>query len=221
MLSMRVLLFQLFLPVILFAQTGPKFEIEGGEAINSGSHIRGKEVNLEIKFRNTGDDDLKVTGVQTTCGCSSALTSGDVIKPGDAGNIKFIYNGSGFGPVSKSVIVTTNEVLNSYHTITVTMNMVDPITLSPQSIVTSGKVGEELQQTATIRNDYDKDITISEVTSNSPVIKVTSDRMSIGKGEAASLSISIKIFEESSVNAAVIIKTSEGEFQIPVLVDVK
>ena len=48
-----------------------------------------------------------------------------------------------------------------------------------------------------------------------------SDKTEIGNGEAASFSISIKIYEDSPVNAAVIIKTSEGEFQIPILVDVK
>ena len=102
-----------------------------------------------------------------------------------------------------------------------TMNMADPVTLNPGSIITEGKVGDELKQTASILNSFDKTIEITEITSNTPVIKITSDKMSIGSGEAASLNISIKIYEESAINAAIIIKTSEGDFQIPVLVDVK
>jgi hypothetical protein len=44
--------------------------------------------------------------------------------------------------------------------------------------------------------------------------------MEISSGETATLSISVKLYEDSPVNAAVFIRTSEGEFQIPILVDV-
>jgi len=101
------------------------------------------------------------------------------------------------------------------------MNMLDPVVLNPQSIMTEGKVGQELEQIATITNSYDKDLDINEITSNTPVIKIQSDKTHLTTGEAASLKISIKIYEESAINAAIIIKTSEGEFQIPVLVEVK
>lgn len=217
----KIILALLFLPLIVFAQTGPKFEVEGGENVTAGNFIRGKEVNYEIKFKNSGDAELKISGVQTSCGCSTALISSDVLQPGEAGSIKFTFNGQGFGPVMKSVIVNTNEGEANYHTIHVNMNMTDPLSVNPQSIITEGKVGDELQQTATIMNTLDKDIDITEITSNTPVIKITSDKMVLKAGEGASLSISIKIYEESAINAAIIIKTSEGEYQIPVLVDVK
>jgi hypothetical protein len=149
------------------------------------------------------------------------LSSSDIIKPGETGSIKFTFNGQGFGQVSKAVTVSTNETDKPSHVIYLTMNMVDPVTLNPQSIITEGKVGDELKQNATIQNSFDKDIDINEVTSNTPVIKVESDKMHLTAGETATLNISIKIYEESAINAAVIVKTSEGEFQIPVLVDVK
>jgi hypothetical protein len=196
-------------------------EIDEGQNINTGNHLRGKEVIYEIKFKNSGDSDLKITGVQTSCGCSSALISSDNITPGESGSIKFTFNGQGYGMVSKAVTVTTNETSNPSHVIYMTMNMVDPVTLNPQSIITEGKVGDELKQSATLQNSLDKEIDINEITSNTPVIKVESDKMHLTMGETATLNISIKIYEESAINAAVIVKTSEGEFQIPVLVDVK
>lgn len=210
-----------FVPIVLFAQQGPKFEIPGGETIDLGSRLRNAEVNHEIEFKNSGDETLKIVSVSTTCGCSSALISSDAILPGEAGSIKFTFNGIGMGPVTKSVIVTTNEAQSNSHQINMVMNMVDPVTLTPASIITEGKVGEEIKQTATMVNSLDKPILITEINSNSPVVKVTSDKTEISKGEAASIDISIMIYEDSPVNAAVIIKTSEGEFQIPILVDVK
>jgi hypothetical protein len=208
-------------PVLLFAQTGPKFEAIEGDNINTGNHLRGKEVQYEIKFKNSGDADLKIEGVSTSCGCSSALVSSDLLKPGEEGIIKFTFNGHGMGQVQKSVMVSTNENPGTTHTIAVVMNMVDPVTLTPASIITEGNVGDEINQTATILNSFDKSITINEISSNSPVVKVSSDRNEINQGEAASISISIKLYEESPVNAAVFIKTTEGEFQIPIFVDVK
>lgn len=210
----------LFSPAFLFAQTGPKFEVEGGETINTGTHLRNKEVKYEIKFKNSGDEDLKILSVSATCGCSSALASNQDLKPGEEGIIDFTFNGIGMGPITKSIVVSTNEEENSSHTISLTMNMVDPVTLSPTSIVTQGKVGEEINQTATMIDGLDKPITINEVVSNSPAVKVSSDKNEIAKGETATINISIMIYEDSPVNAAVFIRTSEGEFQIPILVDV-
>jgi hypothetical protein len=203
------------------AQTGPKLEIEGGETINTGNHMRGKEVNYEIQFKNSGDADLAISGVSTSCGCSTALVSSNLVKPGESGSVKFTFNGNGFGNVTKSVTINTNETPTAFHTVQLSMNMVEPITLNPQSIMTEGKVGEELKQTATIVNSLDKEVSLLELTSNTPVIKIVSDKMVLNPGETATLGISIMIYEESAINAAIIIKTTEGELQIPVLVDVK
>jgi len=221
MKNLKYALFLLLPAILIFAQTGPKLEITGGEDINTGSHMRGKEVHYEIKFTNSGDSVLKINGVQATCGCSSALSSGDTFQPGESGTINFTFNGQGFGMVQKSLIVSTNETQTPYHTLHMNMNMVDPVTITPQSIMSSGKVGDEIKQTASLVNSLDKDIIITEITSNTPVIKTTSDKMTLAPGDSATMNISIMIYEESAINAAVIVKTSEGEFQIPVFVDVK
>jgi len=211
----------LFFPVLLIAQSGPKFEVTGGENINTGDHLRGQEVQYEILFKNTGDTDLKINSVSTSCGCSTALASSDLLKPGEDGTIKFTFNGNGYGQVVKNVFVTTNESPTNMHTLTMVMNMTEPLTLSPASILLEGKKGQELTQTATLKNILDKIVTITQVSSNSPAVTVTADKTELNTGETVSLNISIKIYEDSPVNAAVIITTSEGEYQIPILVDVK
>lgn len=203
---------------VVYAQ--PKFETIDGNSINTGNHIKGQPVNYEVKFKNTGDSDLEIKSVTTSCGCSTALITDKVVKPGQAGSINFTFNGQYTGQISKSMYVTTNEAA-SEHNITMIMNMVEPVTVTPNSIISEGKVGDEINQTATMTNSLDKEITISEVTSNSPVVKVTNESSVLKSGEAASFNITIKIFEDSPVNAAVVIKTSEGDYQIPIFVDIK
>jgi hypothetical protein len=161
----KLYLILFLLPVLIMAQTGPKLEIEGGETINTGNHMRGKEVNYEIQFKNSGDADLAISGVSTSCGCSTALVSSNLVKPGESGSVKFTFNGNGFGNVTKSVTINTNETPTAFHTVQLSMNMVEPITLNPQSIMTEGKVGEELKQTATIVNSLDKEVSLLELTS--------------------------------------------------------
>ena len=146
----------LFIPAILFSQTGPKIEIVGGDNINTGNHKRGQELTYDITFKNVGDQDLMVTGVQTSCGCSSALAGSDAVKPGETGTIKFTFNGQGMGSVTKVVMITTNEGGSSTKNVQMTMNMVDPVTLTPGSIITEGKVGDELTQKASILNTIDR-----------------------------------------------------------------
>jgi hypothetical protein len=211
----------LFFPVYILAQSGPNFNIDGGETIKTGNHIRGKEVNYEIQFSNTGDAGLKIYSVVTTCGCSSALLSKDSLLPGESGTIKFTFNGNGFGEVQKNVVISTNEPITNNHIIVMVMNMVDPLTINPASIMANGKVGDEISQIVTLSNTLTNTITINEVISNSPAVVVVSDKTTINSGEAASFNISIKIYEDSPVNAAITIKTSEGEYNIPIFVDVK
>jgi len=208
-------------PLPVLAQSGPKFEIPGGETIDLGEHLRGKEVKREIEFRNSGDQDLKIVSVSTTCGCSSALITSDVIKPGETGKISFTFNGNANGTVTKGIAIATNEPTNNMHNISITMTMVEPLSLEPSAIMTAGKVGEELAQIVTLKNLLGKEISITELTSNSPAVKVACDKSALGNGETASIQIAIKIYEDAPVNAAVEIKTSEGDFQIPIFVEVK
>lgn len=217
----KFLFFLLLFNISILAQIGPKIEIVGGNEIDAGSHKRNVPLTYDVTVKNIGDQELVITGIQTSCGCSSALSSSNNVPPGQTAVIKFNFNGVGMGKVTKALMITTNEPNNPTHTVLISMNMVDPVTINPGSIIAEGKVGDELHQIASVLNSMDKDIDITEISSNTPVIKITSDKTTIKSGESASLDIAIKIYEESAINAAVFIKTSEGEFQIPILVDVK
>lgn len=214
---MKAFFYLLLTSVLIYSQ--PVLEVE--KNINAGNHIRGREVVVEISFKNSGNEDLEITNVTTSCGCSSALLTDKLLEPGESGSLKFTFNGQGFGTVSKNLTIFTNEPVINHHILTVTMNMVDPISYNPQSIITEGRVGEEVKYTAEITNSLDREVDILEVTSNTPVIKVSADKNALLKGDKAKLDIAIKIYEDSPINAAIIIRTTEGDFQIPVLVDVK
>ncbi|MBU1010879.1 MAG: DUF1573 domain-containing protein [Bacteroidetes bacterium] len=84
---------------IAFAQTEHDF----------GRLIMGEKVSFVYKFTNTGDKDLIITKVSTSCGCTASQYTTDPVKPGEDGRIEVTFDSSGQkGMVNKSITVISN-----------------------------------------------------------------------------------------------------------------
>lgn len=82
------------------------------------------KVSCDIKFVNTGDDDVVITNVRPTCGCTASRYTQAPVAPGDTGTITLTYNPKGRpGKFSKDVIVNVN-VEPVRNVITVTGNVI-------------------------------------------------------------------------------------------------
>lgn len=77
---------------------------------NVGMIAKGDRIDAVFQIRNTGNEDLLITKVQPTCGCTVADYD-KVIKPGEMGKIEAHVETKdlGAGPVSKLVLVETND----------------------------------------------------------------------------------------------------------------
>jgi len=72
--------------------------------------LQGKTVEYIFSFENSGTDDLLIKEVTTSCGCTAALVSANVIKPGETGQIKVSYDSQGrAGKVSRTINVVSND----------------------------------------------------------------------------------------------------------------
>jgi hypothetical protein len=80
----------------------PETEFDFGK-INGG-----QMVNHVFKFKNTGNTPLVILSAKASCGCTVPEYTKDPVAPGESGEIKVTYNGSGSGQISKSVTVTSN-----------------------------------------------------------------------------------------------------------------
>src|SRR3972149_11109272 len=100
--------------------------------------LQGKTVEYTFTFENRGTDDLLIKEVTTSCGCTAALVSANVIKPGETGQIKVSYDSQGrAGKVSRTISVVSNDPVESIKELTITA-MVDP------SMHTSFNVNESI-----------------------------------------------------------------------------
>jgi hypothetical protein len=95
--------------VASFAQKGAKIDFKT-DTIDYGTVTKGEDSGIRVfEFTNTGDADLIISDVKSTCGCTVPSKPKDPIKPGKTGKIEVKYNMNP-GPIRKTITVTSNAV---------------------------------------------------------------------------------------------------------------
>lgn len=107
-------------PVITFKETDHNF------GIFDQQHA---DLSYYFKFTNTGDEDLVITDVYTSCNCTVSEYPKKAIAPGQSDSIKVSYDGSSRRPGVFRKIVTVNynakTADDSFARITITGEMTD------------------------------------------------------------------------------------------------
>lgn len=78
------------------------------DTVDVGEIPQGTPKNIEFTFRNTGDKEVIITNVRTSCGCTASDYTREAIAPGKTGFVKATYNAATKGAFTKTVTVTTN-----------------------------------------------------------------------------------------------------------------
>ncbi len=87
------------MPVIKFETTTHDF----------GLILQGEKVSYTFKFKNTGNKDLIIKEVSTSCGCTVPKYSSKPIEPGKSGEVEVIFDSSNrTGKQYKTVTVWSN-----------------------------------------------------------------------------------------------------------------
>jgi uncharacterized protein DUF1573 len=115
--------------------SGPKIEF-ATPVYDFGRVRSGDLVKYGFAFTNGGDEMLQVTGVQPSCGCTTAGDWSRNVKPGETGKVPIQFNSANFnGPVFKTISVTSNDkqkpvvVLQLKGTIWKPIELVPPYTI--------------------------------------------------------------------------------------------
>jgi len=101
----------LLLNTTVFAQVGAKIEFKDKDnTIDYGTTNKEDDNGIRVfEFTNTGDADLIVTNVQSTCGCTVPSKPTEPIPPGKTGKIEVKYN-MHTGLIRKTITVESNAV---------------------------------------------------------------------------------------------------------------
>ena len=73
-----------------------------------GTIEQGAAQETVFKFTNTGNAPLIITDAKSSCGCTVPNPPKEPIAPGESGELKVNFNGSGQNQVTKTITVTAN-----------------------------------------------------------------------------------------------------------------
>ncbi|WP_417886375.1 DUF1573 domain-containing protein [Zunongwangia sp.] len=79
------------------------------ETLDFGEIKKGSDGTRVFEFKNTGDIDLIIKEVTSSCGCTIPKKPKDPIKPGKTGEIEVKYDTNRVGPIRKTVTVYSNS----------------------------------------------------------------------------------------------------------------
>ncbi len=164
------------------AQRGPSIEFDSPTR-NVTKVMDGEAIHQLFKFKNTGDTQLEITGVEPSCGCTSALPVPSKVAPGQTGQIKIEIQTQGFAaqsknltevvPVSKTVIVRTNDPRQPQVVLTVNFNVAPEIVVSEPSIYFgSNPRGQEVTRELTLEITPDRPVKLLSAVSTDANVTV-------------------------------------------------
>ncbi len=142
-------------------------------AFNFGKIYKGQKVEHIFKFENRGNSDLKINKVRTSCGCTAAILTNEIILPGKIGEIKTTYNpGSSIGKASKSITVKSNDPKNLSYKLTISGEVTEVVSVNPRRInFGSVYIGSKMEKTVTVTSDTS--FNIKKITPSKPFLNTS------------------------------------------------
>ena len=125
-----------------------------------GKVEQGAQVNYLFRFTNQGGRDLRIESVKTSCGCTAAVISSEVLAPGQEGTISATFDTSHFsGEKTKEISVYSNDPTHAVTTLTLQGEITVEIEVEPPQLYL-GRVrrGEETVRSVDVVYDADKQI---------------------------------------------------------------
>jgi len=164
-------------------ENAPRIKFEQSE-FDFGTMFQDEKVTHEYVFQNTGKSPLKITNVNTNCGCTAGKPPAGEIAPGEKHAISVTFaSGRMRDRVTKHIYVTTNDPANPRTTLTITGTVKVEVDVVPTGIYFGVlRAGETVERSVVIKPVEAKPFKILEVKSSDPAI-VASKPVAAGKPE--------------------------------------
>jgi hypothetical protein len=88
-----------------------------------GTIIEGERVICYFGYKNEGGEDLLITSVEATCGCTTPSWRREPLGPGEQGSLEIIFDASGRSGVQRKVVTVMSNATNSLVRLTIRANV--------------------------------------------------------------------------------------------------
>jgi hypothetical protein len=149
--------------------SGPKIQF-AAPTYDFGKIGAGEVVRFDFVFTNAGDAVLEISGVHTSCGCTTAGDWPKQVEPGKTGRIPIQFNsGNMSGAVAKNVTVASNDKSQPSAVLQLRGTIWKPIEVTPQFAVLNVSAESASNATAVVRiinNNLEQPLVVSDPVSN-------------------------------------------------------
>lgn len=147
-----------------FVQASPKIQFETN-FFDFGHLVGVESVTGSFKYKNVGDEVLKLEPPKPSCGCTDAKETPDTLKPGESGQLTYRIALDHPMPVNqKTITVSSNDPKDPKVTVKIQLEF-DPLyTISDKSITVTVPVGKDsATESLTIVRPDDKPFAIDRI----------------------------------------------------------
>jgi len=195
MTSFRIF-WALLMAGLLFPASSPAAETWGASLFKVKRHDFGRvaigaDVEYRFEFQNEYVQDVKLLGVQSSCGCTSASLSTNLLKSGEKGAVIAKLNTSGQHTREKSATVSVvletvvdGQVLHDMVQLLVTSFIRPDVVLTP-GIVEFGSTPEGRSVVRTVQLDYSgrDDWALTKIERTHPYVHAKAEEIKRNSGE--------------------------------------
>lgn len=183
-----------------------------------GQVYQGERVEHVYHFRNAGDAPLKIEKVRSSCGCTAALVSAEMIDPGETGEVKATFDSTRFrGEVTKTIYLYTNNPDQRETRFTLSGEVLAKLTADPDPLLLDNLApGGERNATVTITNQGREILHLQEVTASIAELTATLEGKTLAPGATTRLQVKVVPREGTTRFSGYIFVRGEGP-QAPVL----
>jgi len=159
------------------------------EEWNFGKIKENEKANHIFTITNTGGEELVISRVRASCGCTATMLSSDHILPGKSAELKTTFNPSGYkGEVKKTIYIESNDPELSKERITIIAE-VEPVP-APKAFISNSQWdlglvsrGDYPKFTFTIENKGELDLIIDKIDASEYVKYNSTIPLTIQPGE--------------------------------------
>lgn len=124
------------------------------EICDLGNVIQGEKPECVFSFNNAGGADLRILGVEPSCGCTMAELSVPLFRPGEHGSIRVVFDSDNFaGEIVKEIEVRSNTPARLSVTLRVQALVEAEIDFEPRGVTFDDvRAGTALKQAVMLTN---------------------------------------------------------------------
>ena len=183
---------------LLLAMTLPAFAAAPDLVIENykfdfGQVYQGERVEHVYRFRNAGDVPLRIEKVRSSCGCTAALASAEIIAPGEQGEVKAVFDSTRFrGRVTKTIYLYTDDPVHRETHFTLSGEVLAKLVANPAKLVFDNlSPGVERKATIAVTNQGQERLQLEAAKTSIGELAATLEGSTLAPGETTRLLITV------------------------------